>query len=68
MRAEIEDGQPRVAEPDFWPIEPGSMIVGPTLVATKADYLISGDKALLALATKYPVLAAAQFWQLHGAA
>ena len=39
-----------------------------TLVAAKADYLITGDKALLALAEKYPVLAAAQFWQMHGAA
>lgn len=38
-----------------------------TLVAAKADYLIIGDKALLALANKYPVLAAAQFWQMHGA-
>lgn len=39
-----------------------------TLVAAKADYLITGDKALLAVAEKYPVLAAAQFWQMHGAA
>jgi uncharacterized protein len=37
-----------------------------TLVAAKADYLITGDKALLALADKYSVLAAAQFWQMHG--
>ena len=37
-----------------------------TLVAAKADYLITGDKALLALAAKYPVLTAAQFWQTHG--
>lgn len=38
-----------------------------TLVAAKADYLITGDKALIALAAKYSVLAAAQFWQMHGA-
>ena len=38
-----------------------------TLVAAKANYLITGDKALLVLADKYPVLAAAQFWQMHGA-
>jgi uncharacterized protein len=38
-----------------------------TLVAAQADYLITGDKALLALADKYPVLSAAQFWQRHGA-
>ena len=39
-----------------------------TLVAAQANYLITGDKALLALADKYPVLAATQFWQMHGAA
>lgn len=38
-----------------------------TLVAAKANYLITGDKALLALADEYRVLAAAQFWQIHGA-
>lgn len=37
-------------------------------VAAKADYLITGDKALLALAGKYRVLAATQFWQMHGVA
>ena len=37
-----------------------------TLLAAQADYLITGDKALLALANKYPVLAAAQFWEIHG--
>ena len=39
-----------------------------TLVAAKANYLITGDKALLALADNYPVLTAAQFWQMFGAA
>ncbi len=39
-----------------------------TLIAAQADYLITGDKALLALADKYPVLNAAQFWQMHGSA
>ena len=38
-----------------------------TLVAAQANYLITGDKALLALANKHPVLTAAQFWQVHGA-
>ena len=37
-----------------------------TLVAAKADYLITGDKALLTLADKYPVRTAAQFWLRHG--
>ena len=39
-----------------------------TLQAAQADYLITGDKALLALANKYPMLAAAQFWEIHGSA
>ena len=38
-----------------------------TPVAAKADYLITGDKAFLVLAVRYPVLAAAEFWQVHRA-
>ncbi len=37
-----------------------------TLLASKAQYLITGDKALLALADKYSVMSAAQFVALHG--
>jgi putative PIN family toxin of toxin-antitoxin system len=41
-----------------------------TLVAalstSKSDYLITGDKDLLAVADRYPVLTPAQFWSLHG--
>ena len=37
-----------------------------TLKTAQADYLITGDKALLALAPKYPVVTPAQFWQSHG--
>lgn len=37
-----------------------------TLLAAKADYLITGDKDLLALAHKYPIVAPAAFWQRHG--
>lgn len=36
-----------------------------TLISAKADYLITGDKALLRLAAKYPVLTPAEFWQRH---
>ena len=32
---------------------------------TGADYLITGDNDLLALAARYPILAPAQFWALH---
>jgi uncharacterized protein len=37
-----------------------------TLVAAKADYLITGDKDLLALAEKYPIVTPAAFWARHG--
>lgn len=32
----------------------------------KVDYLISGDKDLLALVEDYPILTPAQFWARHG--
>lgn len=38
-----------------------------TLVAAKADYLITGDKDLLALANRYPIVTPAEFWGRHGA-
>jgi uncharacterized protein len=31
-----------------------------------ADYLITGDNDLLALATRFPILTPARFWGLHG--
>lgn len=34
--------------------------------AESADYLISGDKDLLALAEQYPIVTPAQFWAMHG--
>jgi putative PIN family toxin of toxin-antitoxin system len=37
-----------------------------TLVAAKADYLITGDKDLLALSEHYPILTPAAFWARHG--
>jgi putative PIN family toxin of toxin-antitoxin system len=37
-----------------------------TLIASGADYLITGDKDLLALAAKYPIVTPAQFWERHG--
>lgn len=37
-----------------------------SLLAARADYLISGDKDLLALAERYPILTPGQFWALHG--
>ena len=37
-----------------------------TLVAAAADYLITGDKDLLALAERYPIVTPAGFWERHG--
>ena len=37
-----------------------------TMLASKADYLITGDKDLLALAEKYPIVTPAAFWERHG--
>ena len=31
-----------------------------------ADYLVTGDKDLLALAGQYPIVTPAMFWQAHG--
>ena len=37
-----------------------------TLRTSHADYLITGDKDLLALAGKYPIVTPAVFWERHG--
>lgn len=37
-----------------------------TLLAARADYLITGDKDLLALGERYPIVSPAEFWERHG--
>jgi putative PIN family toxin of toxin-antitoxin system len=37
-----------------------------TLLAARADYLITGDKDLLALAGRYPIVTPSAFWDRHG--
>jgi putative PIN family toxin of toxin-antitoxin system len=37
-----------------------------TLRAAEADYLITGDKDLLALGERYPIVTPAVFWERHG--
>jgi putative PIN family toxin of toxin-antitoxin system len=37
-----------------------------TLLAAQADYLITGDKDLLALAEQYSIVTPAVFWERHG--
>lgn len=37
-----------------------------TLLAARAHYLVTGDKDLLALAERYPIVTPAAFWERHG--
>jgi predicted nucleic acid-binding protein len=37
-----------------------------TLRASKVNYLVTGDKDLLALSNQYPIITPAEFWRLHG--
>jgi putative PIN family toxin of toxin-antitoxin system len=46
--------------------DPADQQVLGTLLASKADYLITGDKDLLALTEKYPIVTPAVFWERHG--
>lgn len=46
--------------------DPADQPVLATWRAANAQYLITGDKDLLALAAKYPVITPADFWARHG--
>jgi putative PIN family toxin of toxin-antitoxin system len=46
--------------------DPADQQVLGTLRASGADYLITGDKDLLVLASKYPIVTPATFWARHG--
>lgn len=46
--------------------DPADQPVLLALEAAKADYLVTGDKDLLALAGRYPILTPAEFWTRHG--
>ena len=37
-----------------------------TLLVSNAQYLVTGDKDLLALADRHPIVTPAQFWTRHG--
>lgn len=55
--AGVQDEEPR--DPDDQPV----LL---TLLAGRASYLITGDKDLLALAGRHPIVTPAQFWARHG--
>jgi putative PIN family toxin of toxin-antitoxin system len=64
LRAEIVEPEP--LEPDA-ARDPGDVPVLGTLLASKADYLTTGDGDLLVLAERYPtIVAPAEFWRKHG--
>ena len=46
--------------------DPADQLVLATLKAAHARYLITGDKDLLALADRYPIVSPADFWSRHG--
>jgi len=41
-------------------------VLGTLLADSGASYLITGDKALLALRDRYPITTPAEFWAAHG--
>jgi uncharacterized protein len=58
-----------IVEPHGWDEslrDPADQQVLGTLLASKADYLITGDKDLLVLAEKYSIVTPAVFWERHG--
>jgi putative PIN family toxin of toxin-antitoxin system len=46
--------------------DPADQQILATYRAANADYLITGDKDLIALSDRYPILTPAQFWSRHG--
>jgi putative PIN family toxin of toxin-antitoxin system len=54
------------AEHDASLRDPADQPVLATLKASQAAYLITGDRDLLALAGKYPIVTPAEFWARHG--
>jgi putative PIN family toxin of toxin-antitoxin system len=53
-------------EQDLTLRDPADQQVLGTLRASRADYLITGDKDLLVLAGTYPIVTPATFWARHG--
>lgn len=66
IQAEVIEPLPSV-EPDLRDIN-DQLVLDTLLAAIKtsdADYLITGDKDLLALAERYPIVTPAKFWATH---
>ena len=67
IQAEIVDPLPNQT-PDLR--DPNDLPVLGTLLAAQraggADYLVTGDKDLLAMSGSFPIVTPAQFWTMHG--
>jgi putative PIN family toxin of toxin-antitoxin system len=66
IQAELIDPLPGL-EPDLRDID-DQPVLGTLLAALEAssvNYLITGEKDLLALAERYPVVTPAKFWEMH---
>jgi putative PIN family toxin of toxin-antitoxin system len=57
--------EPEVVEDERLRDKVDQQVLG-TLLASQADYLITGDKDLLVLADGYPIIPPAEFWARHG--
>lgn len=57
------DPEPELRDEDDQPVL-GTLVSAARTAG--ADYLITGDKDLLALAHRYPIVTPAQFWASHG--
>lgn len=57
-----EDNEPDLRDPRDQPVF-GTLLAG--LKASKADYLVTGDKDLLALSGRFPILTPSEFWSKH---
>ena len=66
IQAEIIEPLPGM-EPDLRDLDDQPVLdtLLAALKASGANYLITGDKDLLALAERYPILAPAKFWATH---
>lgn len=67
IQAEIIEPLPRL-EPDLRDADDQPVLATllAALNASSADYLVTGDKDLLALAERYPIVTPATFWAAHG--
>lgn len=62
--ADVIEPDPHWADPELRDAHDQPVLA--TLAAAQAQYLITGDKDLLALAQRYPIVTPAEFWARHG--